>query len=51
MSDSDGAEQRPHWLFVTGKLAEPALTRLLTDLAPKLPFDFTVLRCQTASTA
>jgi len=33
---------RPRWLFVTGKLAEPSLRRLLTDLAPQAGFDFDV---------
>jgi dihydropteroate synthase-like protein len=32
----------PRILFVTGKLAEPALRRLLTELAPRAGFDFTV---------
>ncbi len=30
---------QPRILFVTGKLAEPALRRLLADLAPKVGFD------------
>lgn len=33
------AAPRPRILFVTGKLAEPALRRLLADLAPKAGFD------------
>src|SRR5437867_1458928 len=33
---------RPRLLFVTGKLAEPALRRLLTELAPPAAFDFEV---------
>ncbi|MBY0528369.1 MAG: dihydropteroate synthase [Gemmataceae bacterium] len=32
----------PHLLFVTGKLAEPALRRLLAELAPRVGFEFTV---------
>lgn len=32
----------PHYLFLTGKLAEPALRRVLGDLAPAAGFEFTV---------
>src|SRR5262245_1178375 len=33
---------RPHILFVTGKLAEPALRNLLTELGAQAGFDYTV---------
>jgi dihydropteroate synthase-like protein len=33
---------RPHLLFVTGKLAEPALRRTLAELAPRAGFEFSV---------
>jgi dihydropteroate synthase-like protein len=33
---------KPQLLFVTGKLAEPALRRLLAELAPQAGFDFAV---------
>jgi dihydropteroate synthase-like protein len=31
--------ERPSFLFITGKLAEPALRRVLADLAPSVGFD------------
>jgi len=34
--------ERPRFLFVTGKLAEPALRRVLADLAPRVGFDHDV---------
>ena len=37
-----GAEHRPRWLFVTGRLAEPALRRVLDELAPRVGFGFEV---------
>jgi len=33
---------RPRFLFVTGKLAEPALRRMLADIAPRVGFDYDV---------
>jgi dihydropteroate synthase-like protein len=33
---------RPHWLFVTGKLAEPSLRRMLAAIAATSDFDFSV---------
>jgi dihydropteroate synthase-like protein len=32
----------PHFVFVTGKLAEPSLRRLLAELAPRVGFEYTV---------
>jgi dihydropteroate synthase len=37
-----GRMARPHLLFVTGKLAEPALRRVLAELAPQVGFDHSV---------
>lgn len=34
---------RPRFLFITGKLAEPALRRVLTDLGPQAGFEPTVI--------
>src|SRR5262249_9507245 len=34
---------QPRLLFVTGKLAEPALRRLLADLGPRAGFDYQVI--------
>lgn len=39
---SSNRMDRPHLLFVTGKLAEPALRRLLADLGPLAGFDYDV---------
>jgi dihydropteroate synthase-like protein len=33
-------DERQRFLFVTGKLAEPALRRVLTNLAPRVGFEF-----------
>src|SRR4051794_15748710 len=33
---------RPNVLFVTGKLAEPSLRRLLAELAPRAGFEYSV---------
>src|SRR5258708_1898673 len=32
----------PHILFLTGKLAEPSLRRVLADLAPRVGFEYSV---------
>ena len=50
MSDPNAAGARPgHVLFVTGKLAEPALRRVLTDMAPPFAYDVTVLGITVAA--
>jgi dihydropteroate synthase-like protein len=33
----------PHFLFLTGKLAEPSLRRMLADLAPRVGFEYSVV--------
>src|ERR1700731_4245420 len=33
---------KPHLLFVTGKLAEPSLQRILAEIAPQVGFDYSV---------
>jgi dihydropteroate synthase-like protein len=37
------SEQKQRWLFVTGKLAEPALQRILAELAPKVGIDYQII--------
>jgi dihydropteroate synthase-like protein len=37
------AQQKTRWLFVTGKLAEPALQRILAELSPKVGFDYQII--------
>jgi dihydropteroate synthase-like protein len=32
----------PHYIFLTGKLAEPSLRRLLAELGPRVGFEYTV---------
>jgi dihydropteroate synthase-like protein len=33
----------PHLVFLTGKLAEPALKRMLADLGPRVGFEYTIV--------
>ena len=42
--NSLGADDKPmpHILFLTGKLAEPSLRRMLADLAPRVGFEYSV---------
>ena len=36
-------KQRKRWLFVTGKLAEPALRRIVAELSQKIDFDYQII--------
>jgi dihydropteroate synthase-like protein len=38
----DLESKRPHLLFVTGRLAEPSLRRMVEDLAPRAGFEYTI---------
>ena len=47
MTDRPGAPRRI--LFVTGKLAEPALRRVLSDMSPSFTYDVSVLGITVAA--
>jgi dihydropteroate synthase len=48
--DGDGGTALPrHVLFVTGRLAEPALRRVLADMQPAFAYDVAVLRITVAA--
>ena len=46
---SEGGVAPRRVLFVTGRLAEPALRRVLSEMAPPFAYDVTVLRITVAA--
>src|SRR5262245_36541235 len=46
---SPETEARRRVLFVTGKLAEPALRRVLAEMAPPIQYDVAVLKITVAA--
>jgi dihydropteroate synthase len=49
MTDGAGAAEPRRVLFLTGRLAEPALRRILADMAPPFDYDVAVLRITVAA--